>query len=46
MELTYVAHQDAKENFMFYYTGSITNGGITTLVSIYWSPFITKGRVF
>lgn len=46
MELMYVAYQDAEENFVFYCTGSITNGEITTLVSIYWSPFVTTGRMF
>lgn len=46
MGLTYIAYQDAKENFVFYYTGSMTNKGSLTLVSIFWSPLLTKGRTF
>lgn len=46
MKQIYVAYQDAKENLVFCYIGNITNGGSTTLVSIYWNPVVTKGRMF
>lgn len=46
MKQMYVAYQDAKENLVFYYIGNITNGGSSTLVSIYWNPLVTKRRMF